>query len=138
MSLTIQDLRNSGANCVDTSSKFYNITQYVSYARYKDLNSSTKVTRLKYKDKIGYHLKGEIKMILKRTSGMVLVIANAGGGKTYTIMEVANELIVEDKKTAVVLVVPNVGQAIQNEVSEDLEKFNFTKVIKCITSIKKI
>lgn len=129
MSLTIQDLRNSGANCVDTSSKFYNITQYVSYARYKDLNSSTKVTRLKYKDKIGYHLKGEIKMILKRTSGMVLVIANAGGGKTYTIMEVANELIVEDKKTAVVLVVPNVGQAIQNEVSEDLENFNFTKVI---------
>lgn len=125
----IQDIRALGIDVVDTNTRYYDITRYTKYAVFNDINKDTKVTTLKYKDKIGYNLKNEIKMMLKRRNEILLMIANAGGGKTYSIMQCTSELLEEDKNVAYVLPVPNTSQAWQNEVSEDLKKFGFTKVI---------
>lgn len=125
----IHELRALGINTVDTNTRYYNTTRYTQYANFNDINKDTKITPLKYKDKIGYNLKDEIKTMLKRRNEILLMIANAGGGKTYTMMQCASELLEENDKVAYVLPVPNTSQAWQNEVSEDLKKFGFTKVV---------
>lgn len=145
----IQELRALGINTVDTNTRYYSTTRYTQYANFNDINKDTKITTLKYKDKIGYNLKNEIKLMLKRRNETILMVANAGGGKTYSIMQCTCELLeeekqkaimeaireeldeitVKDNKVAYVLPVPNTSQAWQNEVSEDLKKFGYTKVV---------
>lgn len=125
----IQDLRALGIDVVDTNTRYYNTTRYTKYASFSEVNKDTKITTLKYKDKIGYNLKKEIKSLLKRRNEILLLVANAGGGKTYTMMQCTSELLEENDKVAYVLPVPNTSQAWQNEVSEDLKKFGFTKVV---------
>lgn len=125
----IQELRALGINTVDTNTRYYSTTRYTQYANFNDINKDTKITTLKYKDKIGYNLKKEIKTMLKRRNETILMVANAGGGKTYSIMECSSELLEENDKVAYVLPVPNTSQAIQNEVSEDLKQFGFNRVV---------
>lgn len=145
----IQELRALGIDVVDTNSRYYNTTRYTQYASFNDINKDTKVTTLKYKNKIGLSLKKEVKEMLTRRGEILLLIANAGAGKTYAVMQCTCELLEEEKqkaimeaireeleatdykekKVAYVLPVPNVTQAHQNEIGEDLKQFGYTKVV---------
>lgn len=97
----------------------------------KNVNKDTKKTPLNYKNKIGYDLKGEITEILQRRNQTVLVVANAGGGKTYVTLQVASELVEANEKNnvAYILSVPTTSQSNQNEVGDDLVEFGFESVV---------
>ena len=150
----IKQIRELGIKVQDSSS-IYSSNLYTDKLRLEDfnLNKDTKVTTLKYKNKIGKSLSKELKEILSREGEMVLLDANAGGGKTFGTMQTTYGIILEQEKSlaklkkaiikeikneslkinaekvAYVLTVPTTAQAIQNEVSEDLSQFHYTKMV---------
>ena len=152
--MNIKEMRELGFKVQDSSSIYSNIALYSNSLNIEDfeLNKDTKVTTLKYKNKIGLSLHKTIKNILSRENQVVLLEAGAGGGKTFSMMQATSEIIFEQdnllnelknalieeiennkqltvNKVAYVLPVPTMAQAIQNEVGEDLKQFHYTKVI---------
>ena len=96
-----------------------------------NLNAKTEVEKLKYKNKIGYSLTSNIKEMLTARGRKYLLIANAGGGKTYTILKSSSELneLDKDAKVVYILAVPNTSQSNQNQVNEDLAEFGFLSIV---------
>lgn len=96
-----------------------------------NLNRDTKIEPLEYENKIGYNLKGKVKEMLTKRGMTFLLIANAGGGKTYVMLQVSAELVEKNKANNVVYIlsVPNTSQSNQNQVSEDLIEFGFESVV---------
>lgn len=96
-----------------------------------DINGKTKRTILTYKKKIGYTLHNEMKELQTRRNQIVMVIGNAGGGKTYIQLKVAKELDLESKDDNVVYIFvgPGSKQMNQNEVNDDLWEFGFKSVV---------
>ncbi len=125
----LEEFRANGIVTVSKDSKFANRLQYRGLTVNKDINKNVKTVKLQYTDKIGYDLEGEITDILMMRGKVVLVIANAGGGKTYTMMKCSSELAKNNPNTAFVLIVPNTTQSDQNETGEDLKQFGFTSIV---------
>lgn len=110
----------------------YSNTQLYNGLNYDfSLNENLKPKKLKYKEKIGYNLKGEIKGMLTKRGKTFLLVANAGGGKTYVMLEASAELVEKNKLNNVVyiLAVPNTSQSNQNEIGEDYIKFGFESIV---------
>lgn len=122
--------RNTKINISKTKT-YNNAILYRGMTYNKDINKNTKRTELKYKNKIGFNLRENIKEMLERRNETLLMIANAGGGKTYSILDISNELVEfdEEKKTAYVLTVPTTSQSNQNQVGEDLISFGFKSIV---------
>lgn len=116
---------------VKKSEDYSDFKRYRGLSYNRNINKGLEPTIKYYEDKIGISLKGEITELFKRRGQTVLVVANAGGGKTYVTLEVASELVEldKDKKTAYILAVPTTSQSNQNEVSEDLIQFGFTSIV---------
>lgn len=103
-----------------------------------DINGKTKRTILTYKKKIGYTLHNEMKELQTRRGKVVMVIGNAGGGKTYIQLKVASELDLEseDNNVAYIFIGPGSKQMNQNEVNDDLWEFNFKSVVGVKNKLK--
>lgn len=139
--ITVDDLRALGFNLIDNNfyhkihskimKDFSNDRLYRGPLIDLNLNRDKEPIKKMYKKKIGYNLKGEVVKIMKRRGETVLVVANAGGGKTYIMLKVSAELVEldKDKKTVYIIAVPNTSQSNQNEVNEDLVEFGFESIV---------
>lgn len=148
LDITIEELRALGINVVDSNmykkieskvlNDFDNSRLYRGISINLDVNKDVKPEPLKYKNKIGYNLKWKVVEILKKRGKVVLMIANAGGGKTYTTLQVASELVEANKDNNVVyiLAVPNTSQSNQNQIGEDLIEFGFESIVGKQSKIK--
>ena len=97
----------------------------------RNINKNIKTQAEEYENKIGLSLKDKVIDILSMRNKTVLVVANAGGGKTYVMLQVASELVElnKDKDVAYILTVPTTSQSNQNEIGEDLSQFGFTSIV---------
>lgn len=116
---------------VKKSEDYSNAKRYRGLAYNRNINKNVKPTVKYYENKIGLSLKGEVTDILSMRKKTILIIANAGGGKTYVTLQVASELVElnEEKNVAYILAVPTTSQSNQNEVSEDLVQFGFSSEV---------
>ena len=121
------------------NNNYANLKLYGGLTHNYNLNKDTVIKDLEYNKKIGYNLRGEVKKILTKRGKTFLLIANAGGGKTYVMLDVSAELVEENKANNVVyiLAVPNTSQSNQNEISEDLVMFGFDSIVGKNSKIKK-
>lgn len=119
---------------------YENALRYRGLGYIEDVNKDIKKTTLYYTNKIGFDLKDKIKEMLTRRNETVLLIANAGGGKTFVNLQVASELVEGNEKNNVVyiLAVPTTSQSNQNQVSEDLSKFGFVSIVGKNSKLKNV
>lgn len=94
-----------------------NTRQYRGLGYRLDFNRNAKRFIKKYKTKIGNQLGGTVESMLTRRGQLILMISNAGSGKTYTIMEKMDILSKMEMNDNVryVIAVPNRNQSNQNE-----------------------
>lgn len=142
LEMTVEELLSCGINIVsDARYKKIKLEQkekdYSNKNLYRgihiDLNRNIKVIpkKLYYEGKIGYKLKADVTRILQMRGKTILFVANAGGGKTYTMLDISSKLVEmdEDKKTVYILTVPNSRQSNQNQVGEDYINFGFKSIV---------
>lgn len=108
-----------------------NPRQYRGLGYTTNINRNTKRFFKKYKKKIGYQLGGTIESMLMRRGQIILMLANAGGGKTYVMLQKMASLSMVEANSNVryVIVVPNRNQSNQNEKSNILSQFKAKSIV---------
>lgn len=111
--------------------KYTNPLQYRGLAYTKDINRDTRRLYKHYKKKIGYQLSGTIESMLMRRGQLILMLANAGGGKTYVMLEQMAKLsmVEANENVRYVIAVPNRNQSNQNQKSNTLSQFKAKSVV---------
>lgn len=113
------------------SNKFIGNPQYRGLSYKKDINRDTVRFIKKYKKKIGYQLGGTVESMMTRRGQMILMIANAGGGKTYCVLQTMAKLsmIPANDNVRYVIAVPNRNQSNQNQKSNVLSQFKAVSIV---------
>ena len=114
--------------------------------RYRGLNYKLDTNRYAkrfikyYRKKIGYQLSSTINTMLRGRGKVILMIANAGGGKTYCILQEMSKLSMEkgNENVRYVIAVPNRNQSNQNEKSLSLAQFGAKSVVGSKDGKKKV
>lgn len=108
-----------------------NERQYRGLTYKRNINRDTTRLVKKYREKIGYQLGGLIEEMFMRRGQIVLIVANAGGGKTYITMKTFAKLSMrpENENVRYVISVPNRNQSNQNEKSESLSQYGAKSVV---------
>ena len=119
---------------------FVDDTLYRGLSYKKDINRDTLRLIKKYRNKIGYQLGGEIQSMLSRRGEVILMIANAGGGKTYVILKEMNELSKKkcNDNVRYIITVPTFNQSNQNEKSDVLSMFKAKSIVGSRDGRKKV
>lgn len=108
-----------------------NARQYRGLAYNTNINRDTRRFYKKYKKKIGYQLGATVESMLMRRGQLILMLANAGGGKTYCILQQMAKLSMVEANSNVryVIAVPNRNQSNQNEKSDSLSRFKAKSIV---------
>jgi hypothetical protein len=96
-------------------------------------NKDLEIQTVYYDDKIGKSKEAiqVLEEIVRQKNKMYLIKANAGGGKTFALMQILDMLsqTEEERDTVKIIAVPNSSQSNQNQYSQDLNIFNFISVV---------
>lgn len=125
---------------IDNNKYLANPRQYRGLAYNTDINRNTKRFFKKYKKKIGKSLGGTVESMMMRRGQWILMLANAGGGKTYCVLETMAKLSMrpENKDVIYVIAVPNRNQSNQNEKSNVLSRFKAKSIVGSPDGKKKV